>query len=287
MSTLAIIGGTGLYHIGNLDKIESVSISTPFGDPSDPIIRGEIDNIKLLFLSRHGRGHIYAPHRVNYRANIYALKQLGAEQIISVSAVGSLQETIHPGDIVLVDQYIDRTRGRPATFFDDYGIVAHVGFADPTDYALGEALFRAATKIGAKVHKGGVYVCIEGPQFSSRAESNLYRSWRADVIGMTNLPEAKLAREAELPYASIATVTDYDCWHEHEKDVSVEAVIEILKKNVTTVGNLLRAVLAILPDPKQSPASSALKCAIVTSPESISPKTLEMLELLIGKYLAR
>jgi 5'-methylthioadenosine phosphorylase len=222
---------------------------------------------------------------VNYRANIYALKQLGAEQIISVSAVGSLRETIHPGDIVLVDQYIDRTRGRAATFFEDYGIVAHVGFADPVDHALQEALYRAAMRIGATTHKGGVYVCMEGPQFSTRAESNLFRSWGADVIGMTNLPEAKLAREAELPYASVATVTDYDCWHAEEQDVSVESVMQVLKKNVATVRKLIRLVLGDLPDPKQSPASSAMKYAIVTAPDSIPRESRETLELLIGKHL--
>jgi 5'-methylthioadenosine phosphorylase len=287
MSTIGIIGGTGLYEMEDLDKIEVLSISTPFGQPSASIIKGELNNVKLLFLSRHGQGHSIAPHRINYRANIYALKQLGAEQIISVSAVGSLQETIHPGDIVLVDQYIDRTRDRPTTFFDDYGMVAHVGFADPTDHALQEALYQAAKKTGATTHKGGVYVCMEGPQFSTRAESNLYRSWRADVIGMTNLPEAKLAREAELPYASIASVTDYDCWHEEEEDVTVEAVMEILRKNVATVRRVLRAVLDDLPDPKKSPASSALKYAIVTDPKRIPREARETLELLIGKYLAR
>lgn len=285
MSTIGIIGGTGLYRMENLEKLESVSISTPFGNPSAPIIRGGIDNTQLLFLSRHGQGHICAPHRVNYRANIFALKQLGAEQIISVSAVGSLRETIHPGDIVLVDQYIDRTRGRATTFFEDYGIVAHVGFADPVDQALQEAIYSAAMRIGVTTHKGGTYVCMEGPQFSTRAESNLFRSWGADVIGMTNLPEAKLAREAELPYASIATVTDYDCWHTEEQDVSVETVMVILKKNVATVRKLIRAVLRELPDPEQSPASSAMKYAIVTTLESIPHASRKTLEVLIGKYL--
>jgi 5'-methylthioadenosine phosphorylase len=286
MSTIGIIGGTGLYQMENLEKIESVSISTPFGDPSGPIIRGEFDNTKLLFLSRHGQGHVFAPHRINYRANIFGLKQLGAEQIISVSAVGSLRETIHPGDIVLVDQYIDRTRRRATTFFEDFGMVAHVGFADPIDQALQEAIYRAAMRIGVTTHKGGVYVCMEGPQFSTRAESNLFRSWGADVIGMTNLPEAKLAREAELPYASIATVTDYDCWHTEKQDVSVETVMAILKKNVATVRSLIRAVLCELPDPKQSPASRAMKYAIVTAPESIPRESRKILEVLIGKYLA-
>jgi 5'-methylthioadenosine phosphorylase len=268
-----------------LEGIEQEQVSTPFGDPSDAIVRGQIDGATLLFLPRHGRGHRYAPHRINYRANLFALKKLGAQQIISVSAVGSLRESLKPGHIVVVDQYIDRTRSRPSSFFEDHGIVAHVEFAEPVDRALANALYQAATQVNATVHQGGTYVCIEGPQFSTRAESHLFRSWNADVIGMTNLPEARLAREAELPYASLTMVTDYDCWHEAEEDVSVSTVIEVLNRNVETARRILRAAAKIAPDPAQSPATSALQNAILTAPEQISKQSREQLALLIGKYL--
>jgi 5'-methylthioadenosine phosphorylase len=285
MSTLGIIGGSGLYDLEGLTQVEEVRVTTPFGEPSDAIVRGHLGQTTLLFLPRHGRGHRIAPHRINYRANIFALKQLGAEQLLSVSAVGSLKEDIHPGDMVLVDQFIDRTRDRASTFFDDYGMVAHVGFGDPTDDALRNALHEAAKQTGARLHVGGTYVCMEGPQFSSRAESQMYRSWGASVIGMTNLPEAKLAREAELPYASLAMSTDYDCWHQSEEAVTVDAVIAVLNKNVSTAREIIRALVTRLPDPARSPAFSALKDAIITSPAHISQPTRKALAPLIGKYL--
>jgi 5'-methylthioadenosine phosphorylase len=283
-TTLGIIGGSGLYEMAGLTALEEVSLSTPFGAPSDIILRGQLGGATLLFLPRHGRGHRIAPHRINYRANIFALKVLGAEQLLSVSAVGSLKEEIHPGDMVVVDQFIDRTRGRSSTFFEDHGLVAHVGFGDPTDAALSSAVLEAVREVGAKVHVGGTYVCMEGPQFSTRAESNMYRSFGAHVIGMTNLPEAKLAREAELPYASLAMATDYDCWHQSEEAVSVDAVIAVLLKNVDVAKKTIAALVPRLPDPRKSPAANALQHAVITSPSHIDRATRELLAPLLGKY---
>jgi 5'-methylthioadenosine phosphorylase len=282
---LAIIGGSGLYELEGLSSVEEITVSTPFGAPSDAVIRGTLGDVTLLFLPRHGRGHRTAPHRINYRANLFALKQLGAEQVLSISAVGSLRETIHPGDFVLVDQFIDRTRNRKSTFFDDFDLVAHVGFGDPVDRALLEATYAAAEEVGAPLHLGGTYVCMDGPQFSTRAESELYRSWGAAVIGMTNLPEAKLAREAELPYASLAMVTDYDCWHQTEEAVSVEAVIRVLQQNVRTAREVIRALCPHLPDASKSPTASALQNAILTAPDHVPDATRRALAPLIGKYL--
>lgn len=284
-STLGIIGGSGLYELDGIEGVEEVRVDTPFGAPSDAIIRGTLRGTTLLFLPRHGRGHRVAPHRINYRANVFALKALGAEQILSASAVGSLRESLAPGDLVLVDQFIDRTRARASTFFDDFGMVAHVGFGDPTDAALSEAVRAAATQVGARVHVGGAYVCMEGPQFSTRAESEMYRSWNAAVIGMTNLPEAKLAREAELPYASMALVTDYDCWRTGHDAVDVETVLGVLHANVTTARAVVRALVDRLPDPSRSPASTALANAILTAPEHVSRDARLRLAPLIGKYL--
>ena len=282
--TLGVIGGSGLYELEGLSDVETVQVTTPFGAPSDRVVRGKLGGATLLFLPRHGRGHRIPPHRINYRANVFALKALGAQQLVSVSAVGSLREEIHPGDMVLVDQFIDRTRQRASTFFDDCGVVAHVGFGDPTDPALREALRAAVVAAGGRVHVGGTYVCMEGPQFSTRAESEMYRGLGAHVIGMTNLPEAKLAREAELPYASLAMSTDYDCWHQSEASVSVEAVVAVMHKNVGVAKNTLRALIERLPDPALSPASSALAHAIITAPASIAQETRELLSPLIGKY---
>jgi 5'-methylthioadenosine phosphorylase len=281
---LGIIGGSGLYEMGGLEGLEETQVDTPFGAPSDPIVSGRLGDTRLLFLPRHGRGHRIPPHRVNYRANVLALKMLGAEQVVSVSAVGSMREDVHPGDLVLVDQFIDRTRSRPSTFFDDDGVVAHVELAEPVDAALMDALHRACTAVGARVHRGGTYVCIEGPQFSTRAESELYRSWGVSVIGMTNLPEARLAREAELPYATMALVTDYDCWHQTEQAVSVEAVLAVMHKNVATAQAVLRELARDLPDPSTSPASSALAHAILTAPDRITPEARARLAPLLGKY---
>jgi 5'-methylthioadenosine phosphorylase len=283
-TTLGIIGGSGLYDMAGLTALEELTLSTPFGAPSDVILRGKLGDTTLLFLPRHGRGHRIAPHRINYRANVFALKVLGAQQLLSVSAVGSLKEEIKPGDMVVVDQFIDRTRTRPSTFFEEHGVVAHVGFGDPTDAALSAAVLDSVREVGARVHVGGTYVCMEGPQFSTRAESNLYRGWGASVIGMTNLPEAKLAREAELPYASLAMATDYDCWHQSEAAVSVEAVIAVLHHNVDVARQTIAALVKRLPDPSQSPASTALQSAIITAPAHIGRATRELLAPLIGKY---
>ena len=288
MRVLGVIGGSGLYDMPGLERRRELPESTVdlgFGLPSDAIIEGYLGETRLLFLPRHGRDHRHPPHRVNYRANLLALKAAGAEQIVSVSAVGSLKEEMHPGDIVLVDQFIDRTRNRPCTYFEDVGVVAHVGFSDPIDAALSAALHAATLKTGARAHRGGTYVCIEGPQFSTRAESNLYRSWGADVVGMTNLPEARLARECELPYATVALVTDYDCWKVEEEPVTVDAVIAVLKKNVAAAQAIVREVAANLPDPALSPAARALDHAILTPPNHIPAEAKARLATLIGRTL--
>jgi len=284
---LGVIGGSGLYAMEALSDLEEHAVETPYGAPSDAVISGHLGDTKLLFLPRHGRGHRVAPHEINYRANILALKMLGAEQIVSVSAVGSMKENIHPGDVVLPDQLIDRTRHRPNTFFEGIGVVAHVELADPIDAALSSALYRAAVDAGARTHRGGTYVCIEGPQFSTRAESNLFRSWGVDVIGMTNLPEARLAREAELPYATVALATDYDCWHQSEAPVSVEAVLAVMKKNVAIAHEILKRVAHDLPDPAESPASRALEHAILTGPAHISDDAKQKLAPLCGRLFAQ
>lgn len=288
---VGVIGGSGLYDMEELADRSEHSVQTTFGAPSDVIVGGTIGETRFLFLPRHGRGHRIPPHRINYRANILALKQLGAEQLVSISAVGSLQESVHPGHVVLVDQFIDRTRSRPSTFFEEPsegegGMVAHVEFADPVCAALSDALHRAAAAAGnAVVHRGGTYVCIEGPQFSTRAESQLYRSWGASVVGMTNLPEARLAREAELPYATVALVTDFDCWHQTEESVTVDAILAMLKKNVSLAHAILRELASRVPDPAQSPASSALAHALITAPGAIPEKARARLAPLVDKYL--
>jgi 5'-methylthioadenosine phosphorylase len=282
---LGIIGGSGLYDLEALSEVERIEVQTPYGAPSDAVVRGKLRGATLLFLPRHGRGHRHAPHRINYRANVFALKTLGAGQLLSVSAVGSLRENIAPGHFVLVDQFIDRTRARANTFFDDFDMVAHVAFGEPVDAALREATRAAVQDVGIPVHVGGTYVCMEGPQFSSRAESELYRSWNASVIGMTNLPEAKLAREAELPYASLAMVTDYDCWHQSVEHVTVDAVLRVLSANVEHGKHVIAKLAERLPDPARSPAASALRNAIVTPPEYIDAGTRKALAPLLRKYL--
>lgn len=280
---IGVIGGSGLYAMASLTDVHEEQVRTPFGDPSDVVVTGRLGATRFYFLPRHGRGHRIPPNRVNYRANIYALKLLGAKQVVSVSAVGSLREDVHPGEIVLVDQYIDRTRSRVGSFFDEAGVVAHVSLADPTDAALTRCL-RAVLEGQAKVHATGTYLCMEGPQFSTRAESRLYRSWGADIIGMTGMPEAKLAREAELPYASMALVTDYDCWHESEADVSVDEVLSVMAKNVAVARAALEGVHS-WPSPLESPASSALATALITDHARVTLQTRERLSVLIGKYL--
>jgi len=283
--TLGVIGGSGLYELEQLTDVEELELTTPFGAPSDAIIAGTIGSTRLLFLPRHGRGHGIAPHRINYRANVLALKIAGAEQILSISAVGSMKEDIHPGDMIVVDQFIDRTRHRVDTFFEDDGVVAHVAFADPIDAQLAGSLTGAAQRAGATVHEGGVYLCMEGPQFSTRAESQLYRSWGVSVIGMTNLPEARLAREAELPYATLAMATDYDCWHDGHEAVTVDAVIAVMQGNVAKAKEIIVELARAVPDPSGRPAASALAGAIITNPDSISSAARDKLRPLIGKYV--
>jgi 5'-methylthioadenosine phosphorylase len=283
-NVLAVIGGSGLYDIPGLADVQEIRVDTPFGAPSDAIVRGRLGETVLLFLPRHGRGHRIPPHKIDARANICALKKLGARQLVSISAVGSMKEAIAPGDFVVVDQFIDLTKGRTSTFFSD-GLVGHVAFADPVDEALSAALGDAAERAGARVHRGGTYVCIEGPQFSTRAESNLYRSWGVSVIGMTAMPEAKLAREAELPYALLALATDYDCWHQAEEDVTIEAVIKVLGQNVAKARLAVGELAPALPDPTRSPASGALAAALMTARDAIPKTTLAELEWLVGKYV--
>jgi len=281
---VGIIGGSGLYEIEGLKIKEERIVETPFGKPSDAISLGTLDGRDIAFLPRHGRGHFIAPHEINYRANIYALKLVGIERIISVSAVGSMKESIHPGDIVIVDQFIDRTKVRLQTFFSD-GIVAHVSFADPVCPTLFDQLSQSARNVGAKVHRGGTYVCIEGPMFSSRAESHVYRSWETDVIGMTNYQEAKLAREAEICYATVALSTDYDCWHETEEDVDAMKVVEVMNKNVITAKRILKDVLPQIPVERKCHCAVALKNAIVTDRSKITDEVKRRLKPIIGRYV--
>ncbi|MSR23844.1 MAG: S-methyl-5'-thioadenosine phosphorylase [Nitrospiraceae bacterium] len=283
---IGIIGGSGLYNIEGLSGVREVRVRTPFGEPSDALIVGTLDGVRVAFLSRHGRGHRIAPTDINYRANIYALKTLGVARVISVSAVGSMKETLKPGHIVLPDQFIDHTKRRAGTFFEK-GIVAHVAFADPICGALSQALRKAANGAGATVHHGGTYLCIEGPQFSSRGESLLYRQWGVDVIGMTSMPEAKLAREAELCYATMALVTDYDCWHASEESVTVEMILATLHNNVAQAKRVLRAAVPAIAELRTCPCGSALQYAIVTAPERISVALRKRLQPLIGKYLKK
>jgi 5'-methylthioadenosine phosphorylase len=282
--TIGIIGGSGLYEMEGLEGVEQTTVSTPFGAPSDAYLIGRLGDAKLVFLPRHGRGHRFAPNEINYRANIHGFKQLGAQWIVSVSAVGSMREQILPGDMVIVDQFFDRTKGRTATFFGD-GVVGHVAFADPVCGALASVLALASEKVGARTHRGGTYLCIEGPQFSTRAESRIYRSWGVDVIGMTNLTEAKLAREAELCYATIALSTDFDCWHEAEEAVTADAVVAILRKNVATAKAILREAVARIPAARGCACTTAAANAIMTDRAGISPAARERLNLLFGRYL--
>ena len=282
---VGIIGGSGLYQMEGLRNAKEIRLKTPFGPPSDAIVTGTLEGRRVAFLSRHGRGHRIMPTELNFRANIYGMKVLGAEWIISASAVGSMREEYRPRDIVIPDQFFDRTRGRVSTFFGD-GIVAHVPFADPTCNVLGGVLFRAGQQVGARMHRGGTYVCIEGPHFSTRAESRIYRQWGVDVIGMTNLQEAKLAREAEICYATMALVTDYDVWHETEEDVTVEAVVAVLMENVETAKKIVRAALAMLPVQRGGcPCPTALRDGIITQRDAIPARRRKALEPIIGKYL--
>ncbi|MBL4846291.1 MAG: S-methyl-5'-thioadenosine phosphorylase [Planctomycetes bacterium] len=287
MERTGVIGGSGLYELEGFELIETKAVETPFGAPSDELVIGSLEGREVVFLPRHGRGHRYSPSTLPYRANLYALKSVGVTRVISVSAVGSMKEEITPGDFVMIDQFIDRTVGRKRTFFDE-GIVAHVGFADPISEPLRQILLGAARKVeGLKVHDGGSYVCIEGPQFSTRAESHTFRSWGVSVIGMTNLPEARLAREAEIDYATMALATDYDCWHTDHDAVTVEAVIATLKKNVANAKEAIRhAILAIPAETADWPARTALTGAVMTSPDAIAPEVKQKLALLIGRVVS-
>ncbi len=277
---LGVVGGSGIYDIPGLVTFASHDLETPYGPPSAPIVEGELLGRRILFLPRHGRHHEIAPHEINYRANVCALKMLGATQLVSLSAVGSLREEIQPGDVVVVDQYIDLTKRRLGTFFED-GAVAHVAFADPVCAELSEAAALAAEQTGARVHRGGTYVCMEGPQFSTRAESRLYRSWGASVIGMTALPEGKLAREAELPYCTVAFATDYDAWHETEQPVSVEAILAVLEQNGQLAQRIVGLLPEFLPSPWTSSASRALEHALLTPIERIPEATRRRLAWLL------
>ncbi len=280
---VAVIGGSGLYEMDALEDVQQVDAPTPFGNPSGPITLGTLAGLRVAFLPRHGRGHHIMPTEVPSRANIYALKTLGVERIISVSAVGSLQEHIHPLEMVIPDQLIDRTRGRPSTFFGN-GIVAHVGFAAPFCPDLSALLAGTAKEAGASVHRSGAYVVMEGPAFSTKAESALYRSWGASIIGMTALPEAKLAREAELCYSTLACVTDYDVWRESEPEVSVSLVIQNLMRNVGRAKQVLAALAPKLAAPRQCPCATALDSAIITDSSAIPASVKKDLAPIIGKY---
>jgi len=281
---IAFIGGSGLYDIDGMENRREATVETPFGDPSDAVVVGEINGVEVAFLPRHGRGHRFSPTEIPVKANIYALKSLGVERVVSVSAVGSLKEHIKPLDLVVPDQIIDRTRRRSDTFFGD-GIVAHVGFAEPFCNELRRIAFESATHEDVDCHDGGTYVVIEGPQFSTRAESAVYRSWGANVIGMTALPEAKLAREAELCYTTLAFVTDYDVWHDTEEKVTVEMVIQNLTHNVATAQGIIRRMLAEIPDNRTCGCESALKNAVITSRESITKDAQNRLGILFNKSL--
>lgn len=266
---IAVIGGSGLYEMDGLTHIREMRVATPFGKPSDPIVVGTLAGQRVAFLSRHGRGHRISPSMINYRANIYALKSLGVSRIFSVSAVGSMKKRIKPGHLVLPDQFIDRTTQRAGTFFDQ-GLVAHVSFAEPICAELSGMVRRAAKQVGATTHVGGTYVCIEGPQFSTKAESLLYRQWGVDVIGMTNIPEAKLAREAEMCYATLALATDYDCWHELEESVTVEGILKIMHDNVVQAKQVILNALQYTTQPRTCGCGTALQQAIVTSPGAMT-----------------
>ncbi|MBN1366995.1 MAG: S-methyl-5'-thioadenosine phosphorylase [Dehalococcoidales bacterium] len=284
-ATVGIIGGTGLYEIEGLTDIETINIGTPFGDPSDAFIIGKLSGIGVAFLPRHGRGHTIMPSELPSRANIYAMKSLGVEHIIAVNSAGSFKEEIRPGTLVIPDQVIDCTKGRISTFFGG-GIVAHISLADPFCPDLSDILYDVAVEVGASVRKNGTFIAMEGPAFSTRAESNLYRSWDADIIGMTVLPEAKLAREAEICYASIVCVTDYDCWMERTKAVDVGTVLNYMRKNTDMAKAIIRRAVTRVPQFRRCGCAEALNGAIVTAPEQISAEQKERLGLIIGKYLS-
>jgi len=281
---IGVIGGSGLYDMPGLEDVERVRLTTPFGEPSDEFVCGTLAGTRLIFLPRHGRGHRLLPSELNFRANIYGLKKLGAEWVIAIASVGSLREHIAPGHLVVPDQLLDRTFQRQGTFFGN-GVVAHVSFADPFCAVVGDALADAAERVGATVHRGGTYVCMEGPQFSTSAESNFYRQAGGAVIGMTALQEAKLAREAEICFATLALATDYDCWHDTEGDVAIEDVLRILSENVATAQRVIAGAVQQLQHPRTCACARALENAIITDRSCIPERVKQDLELIIGKYV--
>ena len=281
---IGIIGGSGLYTMAGIERVREVRLATPFGRPSDAYVLGELEGRDVAFLARHGRGHVLLPSELNFRANIYGLKKLGVDRIIAVSAVGSLREDFKPLDMVLPSQFFDRTKARSSTFFGR-GLVAHISFADPVCPTVQDSLAKACAHSGVSYHQGGTYVCMEGPAFSTKAESNAYRAWGMDLIGMTNLQEAKLAREAEICYATLAMVTDYDCWHPGHEAVSVSTVIEYLNRNVQNAQRIIRAAVQNLPKERTCKCGSALAHAILTDRKKIPLQTKKKLALLVGKYL--
>jgi 5'-methylthioadenosine phosphorylase len=281
---IGIIGGSGLYSMPGLTNVREERVETPFGEPSDAFVLGDLEGRKVAFLARHGRGHRLLPSELNFRANIYAMKKLGVERILSISAVGSLKEEHKPTDFVIPDQFIDRTFARVSTFFGD-GIVGHVGFGDPVCGTVAKTFEAACAEVGVVGKRGGTYVCMEGPQFSTRAESNLYRSWGADVIGMTNLQEAKLAREAEICYATVAMVTDYDCWREGHDDVTVDQIVAVLHQNAENAAKVVRAAVGAMPTERKCACATALQYAILTDRKAIPDATRQRLALLLDKYL--
>jgi len=283
---IAVIGGSGLYDIEGMMEVEELDIKTPFGKPSDTIVVGRLEGVRVAFLPRHGRGHRILPTEVPSRANIYALKSLGVEHIIAINSVGSLKEALKPGDLLIPDQLIDRTCRRVNTFFGE-GIVAHIPFAEPFCPALRQVVYQAGKDAGATVHRGGTYVVMEGPAFSTKAESYLYRSWEVDIIGMTALPEARLAREAEICYAIIACITDYDCWHEVHESVTAEVIIKRQHQNVDTAKKIIKLSLGRVPEKRDCDCATALSTAFVTNPVMMPEEQKPRLDLLIGKYLRK
>ena len=283
---IGIIGGSGLYSMPGLTDVREITLETPFGDPSDSYVLGTLEGRKVAFLARHGRGHRLLPTELNFRANIHGMKQLGVERILSISAVGSLKEEHKPTDFIVPDQFIDRTFHRESTFFGE-GVVGHIAFGDPICPEVAQALHSSCKQVGVTGKLGGTYVCMEGPQFSTRAESNLYRSWGADVIGMTNLQEAKLAREAEICYATMAMVTDYDCWHPGHDAVTVDQVVKVLTTNAGNAVQVMKHAVALVPKDRKCRCGSALQYAIMTDPAKIPAAARQKLSLLLDKYLGK
>lgn len=284
VAEIGVIGGSGLYAMNGLTKAREIRVKTPFGEPSDAIVVGTVEGRQVAFLARHGRGHRITPSELNFRANIYAMKLLGVERIISVSAVGSLREDLRPGEFLVVDQFFDSTKGRKSTFFGE-GVVAHVTFDKPTCGELSVVLADACVSSGVPVHRKGTYICMEGPQFSTLAEATFHRAMKFDVIGMTNVTEAKLAREAEICYSTIAMITDYDCWHPGHDSVSVAQIIATLNQNATNAQNVLREAIKTLPAERKCKCGSALKHALITDPKVVPAKTKKKLAAILGKYM--